>query len=60
MSYNDLLKVEDIFVTKDRLKSHSKYYINKDINGLNYVYHDRSSNTISICHPNNRTNHLAT
>lgn len=60
MSYNDLLKVEDIFVTKDRLKAHSKYYMNKEINGLNYVYHDRDSNTISICHPNNRTNHVAT
>lgn len=60
MSYNDLLKVEDIFVTKDRLKEHAKYYLSKDIDGLNYVYHDRESNTIAICLPNNRTNHIAT
>ena len=60
MSYNDLLKIEDIFVTKDRLRAHAKYYLSKDIDGLNYVYHDRESNTIALCLPNNRTNHVAT
>ena len=60
MSYNDLLNIEDIFLTKDRLKKHVKYYEKKYINGLHYVYHDRNSNNISICNPNHRTNHLAT
>ena len=60
MSYEDLIKVEDIFDTKSKLKAHSKYYIEKDINGLHYVYHDSDTNTISVCHPNHRTHHLAT
>lgn len=60
MSYEDLIKVEDIFDTKSKLKAHAEYYQKKDIDGLHYVYHDRDTNTIAICHPNHRTHHLAT
>ena len=60
MSYNNLIALENIFDDKEKLIGHSKYYKSLEINGLHYVYYDRDSNTIAICHPNHRTHHLAT
>ena len=60
MSYEKLMEFEDIFETRQRLIAYSKYYLNLNINGLHYVNFDSDSGTISISHPNHRTNHLAT
>lgn len=60
MSYNDLIEIENKSNDKEKLISHAKYYKSLDINGLHYVYYDKESNTIAICHPNHRTHHLAT
>lgn len=60
MSYEKLLDFEDIFETRQRLIAYSKYYLNLNINGLHYVNYDSDSATISISHPNHRTDHLAT
>ncbi|WP_455543495.1 tyrosine-type recombinase/integrase [Intestinibacter sp.] len=60
MSYKELIEIENIYDSRQRLIAHSKYYSQLEINGLHYVNFNKDTGTISISHPNHRTHHLAT